>query len=271
MTTVQAVIDDILSQVPGAPFEGTLDSIKIGSAITEVTGIVTTFMATQVVLEQAVELGANFVITHEPTFYNHADETDWLAGDPVYAAKRAFLETHELVVWRFHDQWHAHRPDGIYVGVLHSLGWAGLADGTIITLLEPMTFRQLIEHVRTTLGVERPRVIGDPAMPVRTIGLMVGASGGRRHMSVLPHVDALIAGEVAEWETTEWVRDAIAQGRPKGLIVAGHQRTEEPGMAYLAECIRERQPGIPVTHVASGDPFASVWDFSKGAGASRRA
>ncbi len=255
MTTVLSVIDDILSQVPGAPFEGTVDTIKAGDATAEVTGIVTTFLATQAVLEQAVALGANFVIAHEPTFYNHLDEVDWLADDPVYLAKRAYLEQHGLVVWRFHDGWHAHRPDGIYAGVLAQLGWADITDDPIVTLPEPTSFGALIAHVRSSLGVEHPRTIGDTVMTVRTVGLLVGAPGGRAHLRALPHVDVLIAGEVAEWEATEWVRDANTQGLPRGLIVAGHEPTEEAGMRYLAEWLRGRRPELAVTHVASGNPF----------------
>ncbi len=257
MTTVQNVIDDILSQVPGAPFDASVDTVKAGDPETEVTGIVSTFMATQLVLQRAVELGANLVIAHEPTFYNHLDETDWLADDPVYAAKRAYLQEHGLTVWRFHDHWHAHEPDGIYTGVLGRLGWAHLADGALVTLAEPLTFAALIRHVTERLGVESPRVIGDPAMPVRTVGVLVGAPGGRAQISVLPHVDALIAGEVAEWETTEWVRDSITQGTPKGLIVTGHQRSEEAGMVYFAQWLRDRQPTIPIWSVSSGDPFST--------------
>lgn len=257
MATIQSVIDDILSQVPGAPFEGSVDNVKAGDPEAEVTGIVSTFMATHLVLQRAVKVGANLVITHEPTFYNHLDETDWLAGDPVYEAKRAYLEEHALVVWRFHDHWHAHQPDGIYTGVLDSLGWTDFADRALVTLPGPVMFGELIQHVTDSLGIESPRVIGDPAMVVQSVGLLVGAPGGRAQISLLPHVDALIAGEVAEWETTEWVRDSITQGTPKGLIVAGHQRTEEAGMRYLAQWLRERQPTIPIWSVSSGDPF---WD-----------
>ena len=256
MTTIQNVIDDILSQVPDAPFDGSVDTVKAGDPETTVTGIVSTFMATHLVLQRAVELGANLVITHEPVFYNHLDETDWLADDPVYAAKHAYLEEHDLVVWRFHDHWHAYQPDGIYTGVLDRLGWTDLADRAFVTLPEQLTFSELIQHVTESLGITSPRVIGDPAMPVRTVGVLVGAPGGRVQISLLPHVDALIAGEVAEWETTEWVRDSIAQGTPKGLIVAGHQRTEEAGMEYLAQWLRERQPTIPIWSVSSGDPFS---------------
>ena len=35
----------------------------------EVKGVVSTFMATVDVIRQAIDLGANFIITHEPTWF----------------------------------------------------------------------------------------------------------------------------------------------------------------------------------------------------------
>jgi hypothetical protein len=63
-------------------------------------------------------VGANLIIAHEPVFYSHLDQTDWLRRDTVYNAKRRLLDEHHIVVWRFHDYWHMHQPDGILTGVL---------------------------------------------------------------------------------------------------------------------------------------------------------
>src|SRR5215470_3755958 len=57
-----------------------------------------------------------------PTFYNHTDATASLSGG-VYETKRSFIEKNGLVVWRFHDHWHARRPDGILTGMIAALGW----------------------------------------------------------------------------------------------------------------------------------------------------
>src|SRR5512133_1793041 len=108
---VHEVIDTILKEVPGAPLVETVDTIKCGDGSTQVTGIVTTFIATADVLRRAANQGANFVITHEPTFFNHLDQVEWLESDPVYRAKRDLIEETGLVIWRFHDQWHMYQPD----------------------------------------------------------------------------------------------------------------------------------------------------------------
>ena len=64
-----------------------VDVFKTGNPETPVTGIVTTMFATMDILRQAVAKGCNLIITHEPTFYNHLDDTASLVSshDPVYA------------------------------------------------------------------------------------------------------------------------------------------------------------------------------------------
>lgn len=86
--TIRRSIDDIISAVPGAPFAETVDTIKVGDARRELAGIVVCFLATVQFIEHAAKIGANLIIAHEPLFYNHLDETDWLQSDAVFKAKR---------------------------------------------------------------------------------------------------------------------------------------------------------------------------------------
>src|ERR1041385_3945038 len=76
--TVQDVIDIILKEIPGAPFSQTVDTIKSGNSSNTVTGIVTTMFATVDVIKQTAQLSANFIIAHEPTFFNHTDDVNWV-------------------------------------------------------------------------------------------------------------------------------------------------------------------------------------------------
>ena len=258
-TTAQQVIDLIISHIPGGALEETVDTFKCGDPSEPVRGIVTTFLATYEVIGQAIGLGANLIITHEPTFYVHLDETDWLEGDPVYEAKRRLLDENGIVVWRFHDYWHRHRPDGILTGVLRQLGWEAYADPDRrgLCVIPPLTLGELAAFVKDKLGTGGVRVIGDPLMVCRRVGLALGAGGGKGQIRRLREgdLDVLACGELNEWETAEHVRDAVQLGRRTALIVLGHAASEEPGMAYLVDWLRQRLPDVPVTHVPAGDPF----------------
>jgi putative NIF3 family GTP cyclohydrolase 1 type 2 len=261
--TIQQIIDTILTDIPGAPFAETVDTVKTGDPSQPVTGIVTTFLANHAVLQRAVDLGANFVITHEPTFYNHLDETDWLQQDPVYQAKRTLIDEHGIVIWRFHDYWHSHRPDGILTGILRELDWEDqvhVTDRLPVITLPAQPLRDLVAHLKAKLDTDSVRVVGPPEMACSKIGLLVGSPGGGWQIGALSKppdvgIDALVTGEINEWETCEYVRDALAQGRQQALIVLGHAASEEAGMAYLVEWLDARFPDVTIAHVPTGDPF----------------
>ena len=115
--TVQQVIDKILTDMCGGiQITPTCDIITAGSPDAEVRGVATTFMATFEVIREAVRQGKNFIITHEPTWFNGADETQWCEMDCVYQAKRNYLEKHGVTIWRLHDHMHmGSETDYIYV------------------------------------------------------------------------------------------------------------------------------------------------------------
>ena len=70
-----------------------------------------------------------------------------------------------------------------------------------------------------------------------------------------PETEVLLAGEASEWETVEYVRDAVAENRPKGLILLGHEVSEEPGMEQCAHDLRALFPGVRVDHILAGQPL----------------
>ncbi len=257
--TVQQVIDIILKEIPGGAIQQTVDTLKSGSGEQKVTGIVLTMFATVDVIRQAIASKANFIIVHEPTFYNHLDETGWLEGDKVYAFKGSLLREHDIAVWRFHDYWHRHNPDGIRMGVLTALGWEKYYDENdpAVITLPSNSLGDIIDHVKAKLGIKNLRVIGARTEVCRRILLMPGASGGRSHIRSLQSTqpDLLICGEVAEWETSEYIRDARAMGAKHSLIVLGHAQSEEPGMQWLVQWLQPKITGIKVTHIPANNPF----------------
>jgi putative NIF3 family GTP cyclohydrolase 1 type 2 len=251
----------------------TVDTIKIGRQETPITGIATTFQATFDVLKRAAAARTNLIVSHERLFWDFLDEVGPLAedaasrqagtleSDPVMIAKRRFCEEHGLVVLRFHDHWHAHRPEPIFAGLTAQLGWQSYArsDG-----LPPMAdayhlpetpLGAVARHVRAKLGTRDVRVIGDPATPVRHI--IPTAHNLREMHPALQGADVVLVGETEEFDVFHYMRDAISLGlpRPKGLIVISHERMEEPGMELAGEWLRPLVPGMPVRFLPSGNPY----------------
>jgi hypothetical protein len=104
------------------------------------------------------------------------------------------------------------------------------------------------------------RSFGDLSKSCLRILVMPGAAGGRSQIQMMKKYepDLLICGELSEWETAEYVRDARYQGRLLSLLVLGHSPSEEPGMEWMAPWLEKKVPGVKVTHIASGSPFSFV-------------
>src|SRR5262249_41654144 len=149
--------------------EQTVDRIIAGEADTPVKGIATTMMATLDVIQRAAAGGRNMVITHEPTFYSHEDTVDRLKEDFTYQFKSDFIRKNRVVVFRFHDHWHAHRPDGIATGMARELGWEKNADAQNPRLFAfpTMALARLAKEMETRLKIRTIRVVGDPSLPVQ--------------------------------------------------------------------------------------------------------
>jgi putative NIF3 family GTP cyclohydrolase 1 type 2 len=260
--TAREVIARIQEHV-GVPWQPeTVDTFKAGNPDTAVTGIAVTMMATMDVLQRAAASGKNLIITHEPTFYNHLDKRDVLEqkeNDPVLAAKLAFIAEHHLVVWRFHDHWHRHTPDGIVAGMVHALGWEKYQDGKneyLFTVPET-TMEKLAADLKAKLSTHAMRVVADPQQKVKRVALVPGSSGFARetHALEMPDVDVLVTGEPREWETVEYVADAVTQKKGKGLIILGHIPSEQAGMEECARWLKTFVSEVPTEFVAAADPF----------------
>jgi hypothetical protein len=97
--------------------------------------------------------------------------------------------------------------------------------------------------------------MGDPRTQVRTIGLLPGSTPIQAALRTLPGVDAIVAGEVREWETVEYVRDTLTTGSKKGLILVGRIVSEDPGMQVCARWLTTILPEVRATAIAAGDPY----------------
>lgn len=260
--TAREIVSRIQAHVGVSWQAETVDTFKAGNPDEPVTGVVLTMMATMDVLERAAASGKNLVITHEPTFYNHLDKLDVLPEkekDPVLATKLAFIAEHHLVVWRFHDHWHRRTPDGIEEGMAHALGWEKQRDpeNQYLFAIPETTLQSLAADLKKKLDIHVLRVVGDPQLKIKKVGLVPGASGFQKETLALERndVDVLVTGEPREWETVEYVADAVTQGRHKALIILSHIPSEQAGMEECTRWLKTFVSEVPVEFVPATDPF----------------
>ena len=261
--TVKQVIDLIMKEVPGAPFATTVDQVRSGSPDQHVTGVVTTMFPTIDVIERTAKAGANFIIAHETPFYNNQDETDWLKDDDAYRYKIELLNKYKIAIWRFHDHWHAHKPDGIIMGNLIKLGWEKHYDMNkprLLTLPQPMSIKSIAKLAKDKLGISTVRIVGNLDQKCNTLYLAFGYMDSKRQIAAIQEFkpDLILSGETREWETVERVRDGLQMGQKTSLLVLSHSVSEEAGMEYAASWLGPKVRGLKVSHIPSTNPFTFV-------------
>jgi hypothetical protein len=188
------------------------------------------------------------------------DETNWLENDDVFRYKSGLLKQHNIAIWRNHDYIHRHQPDRVMSDVVERLGWsANFNPANSVVQTSPMSLKNLIAHAKSKLGIDTVRYIGDLSQDCSKILVMPGAAGGRRQILSMSKEkpDVLVCGEIAEWETAEYVRDARTKG-DKLSFRAGtyYQRRTRIG---LYGAVDTKKISCDKGHSCSGGEFDGVF------------
>ena len=186
--------------------------------------------------------------------------------DPVYAGKNAFIEKNKLVVFRLTQHWNQRTPDPRALGLATAMGWKKSVgrdpqsgpgpDAGLRYEVPAITLDALASQLKKTLGTRGGiRAIGDRRLTVRRIGLLPGYTLIQAAIAMLPTVDAIVTGEVQEWETATYAQDVAFAGVDKGFISIGRVVNEAPGMQVCADWLKTIVTDVPVRFIPAGDPY----------------
>lgn len=199
--------------------------------------------------------------------------------DPVYAGKNAFIEKNKLVVFRLSQHWNQRTPDPRAIGLATAMGWrtsggrdprpsttlragngpgatSAAADAGLRYEVPAITLEALATQLKKTLGTRGGvRAVGDRRMMVRRIGLLPGYTLIKDAIDMLPTVDAIVAGEVQEWESAAYAQDVAFAGIARGFISIGRVVNEATGMQVCADWLKTIVPEVPVRFTSAGDPY----------------
>lgn len=231
----------------------TVDTFKAGDPEAEITGIAVGWMSYTWALQEALELGCNMFITHEPTYYNHRDNDDKIFRFEGVAAKRQFIEDNGLVIVRCHDLW-----DQI-VGIGIPDSWGRMLDlgSAVVSSMHHRVYEVPVQtasafarHVATqTASLNQPAVqlIGPAEKFVRRVAIGTGA--------ITPFLSFVEDYEIDLGICTDdgidyWADGAFAIDMGVPLVVVNHMVAEEAGVESLARHLQAHFRDIPVHHIA---------------------
>ena len=279
---IYEVVDQILKYHPKLLGYKGCDGYKFGNPNKVCTGIASALVPTVDVIKKAAEFNCNLLYVHEPTFYSTCDFSGWKAGytNKVYEEKCELLEQFGITIFRDHDHIHAHKPDGIFRGVIKYLNWENNQikhDGMEMYFeFSDMTVDKMNNILKEKLKLNGLRYIGKPESIIKRVAivghLLPDIFGSRQTSKDIfvpeystevirilekENIDAIIPGEVVDWTVISYIRDAVQLGKIKAIFNVGHFNIEELGMKYAAEWISDLiNNKISVKYIPTGDIYS---------------
>ena len=240
-------------------FSRPCDTIKAGDPYVETSKVAVSMFATPEVVRRAKEWGAQLLIVHEPTYYNHMDEH---SEEKLECEKRKLIEDSGLTIWRFHDHPHYTTPDIIAAGQLRAFNLKGRIEYTDvfdlvrIHLDEPLTPVELSRIIEKNCNIKHLKICGTRDEKCTVVSCMFGTPGASVFKELQNEkCEILLTGEAQEWSLGEYARDASQLGYKKALIIMGHIGSERDGMIYTADLLKDMIPELDVKYFECGEVY----------------
>jgi GTP cyclohydrolase I len=216
------------------------------------------------VIDEAVRLGVDYIVTHHPLLFNKLDVIDGRTVTGSYVIK---LIRHGITVYSAHTSFdYVFGGNNDYLADLLDLQkvrklkiWTPFGDrelaGRIGTFREPCTLKEAADRVEQVLRLkDHVKTVGDPDRLITMVGLCTGAGGDSIEAAIRNGCDLFITGDVRHHEAQ------MAKEMGLSLIDAGHYGTESIFAENFAEKLRKSTEG-KVEIIESNivvNPFESV-------------
>jgi putative NIF3 family GTP cyclohydrolase 1 type 2 len=258
-------INEHLNSLVDIEKEKTVDRVIYGDPDAEVKGIAVSWMPYEETIRRAADLGANVLVTHEPTFYVHYDLDDDFGELPEFGRahldkKKKLIEDVGVTIIRCHDVWDAIPEIGIPFAWGRFLGFEKIVNKERfynIYQVPEITAGEFAKDVAAKtklLGQPVVGFYGDPEKKITKVGVGTGCGSSPFKLYELgAELSISVDDIVRAWIAGGWAMDT---GRP--LVVVNHCVSEEPGMVTLAEHLQGRFKDIKVSHIRQGCSYQMV-------------
>lgn len=216
--------------------------------------------ASDEVIEDAVRVGADMLLTHHPLIFKKLGRvnTDDFIGRRVYTLIR-----NDISYYAMHTNFDVmgmadaaadelSLKDRAVLNVTYEDDISNEGCGRVGKLKECMRVAELAELVKAKFHVPNVRVFGGLDSVVGTAAVMPGSGGSFIKDALNAGADVMITGDVNHHEGI----DAVAQGLV--IIDAGHYGIEKLFMAYMEGFIKREMPGLAVYKADIREPFIVV-------------
>lgn len=218
-----------------APFdtqaEGDNSGFLVGSGSQEITAVLFALDLTEPVIDEAVRLGAQLIVTHHPVMFSPIHS---LTDDDYESRLIRRLIRENISLISAHTN--LDQASGGINDVLAAC--CGLSDVTgegffrCGFLAVPVTAREYADQLKTLLHTE-VRLMGPEDAVIRKVGLCSGGGSTEWQDALISACDAFISGEIRHHHALAMADSGIV------ALECGHFSTEEPGIRALASSLQK--------------------------------
>ena len=224
---------DLINQI--APFDTQMDfdnsGLLVGSASQEVSGVLFALDLTQPVIDEAVSLGAQLIITHHPLMISPIRSLTDDAYEGRLIRRLVKENISHIAAHTNFDQ----APGGINDTLAELCGLTEISGEGFLRcglLPAPLTAAEYARALRNRLRTE-VRLMGPPDAEIRKVGLCSGGGSDEWCSALQAGCNAFISGEIKHHHALEMADNGLVG------LECGHFATEEPGIRALASALQK--------------------------------
>lgn len=230
-----------------------------GSYEKEVKKIYVALDATDEVIEDAVRVGSDMLVTHHPLIMSGLNR---ITDDDFIGKRIMKFIRHDISYYAMHTNYDVRgmaelagnklmlkNPEVLEVTDA-SEGLEGI--GRIADLQKPMTLRQCCELVKDAFSLDNVKVFGNLDAEVSRMAICPGSGKSFVKTAVKKGADVYVTGDIGHHDGI----DAVAQNL--AVIDAGHYGMEHIFIKDMAEYLRDNLVGIEIKTAEIEHPFTVI-------------
>lgn len=213
--------------------------------------------ATDAVVDDAILLGADMIVTHHPLIFSAMKR---ITTDDFIGRRIVKMMENKIAYYAMHTNFDVtHMADlaadkldlttRSVLDVTYEGETARVGIGKVGVLPQEVTLSQCAEQIKQEFSIEQVKIFGTPLRKVQTVAICPGSGKSVIDKAVKSGADVLITGDIDHHEGIDGVAKGIA------IIDAGHYGLEQIFVPYMTKFLEKELPGMEIVAAMNQEPF----------------
>ena len=231
--------------------------LLVGRSKKEVNSVLLALDATDSVIDQAIHMNADMIITHHPMIFHKISKVN---NEDFVGRRIINLIKNDISYYVMHtnfdvmgmadavaDEFQLRNREVLDITYEDEISKEGI--GRIGFLPEIMSLKECVEYCKKVYGLTQIKVFGDLSQIIERAAIVPGSGKDYIGLSIEKNADVIITGDIDHHNGI----DAVMQGI--NVIDAGHYGLEKIFVPYIEEVFKREMPKILIYKAKEENPF----------------